>query len=197
MMDALYAADISLFMLINQTLTWGPLDVVMPVLTDLNHLLAFRIVVLALVVYALWKGGARGRRLVLVLLLAIIVSDQVNSFVLKEWFGRMRPCHELFDVRLLVDCGGGKSFPSSHAINAGTAAIVISFFYPRTFLWMAALALMIGYSRIYVGVHYPSDVLAGLLLGAAWGWGISSLFEWGEESTRGWLERRTHRQGHG
>ena len=190
MMDAFTHLDISLYVLLNQTLTWSVLDVVMPVLTDLNHLLVFRILVIGLVVLAIWKGGDRGRRLVILLIIAVTVSDQVNSVLLKEWFGRLRPCHDLFDARLLVDCGGGKSFPSSHAVNAGTIAVVISFFYPRAMWGMFALAFLIGYSRIYVGVHYPSDVMAGWLLGSAWGWGAAAMFVSTEEAFRGYIRRR-------
>lgn len=190
MIDALYSLDISFFVLLNQTLTWSALDVVMPVVTDLNHLLPFRILVVALIALAVWKGGERGTRLVLLLVVALVVSDQVNSFLLKEWVGRLRPCHELFDVRLLVDCGGGKSFPSSHAVNAGTIAIVVSFFYPRALWGMIGLALLMAYSRVYVGVHYPSDVLGGLVLGGMWGWGAAAGFISLEESVRSWFKRR-------
>lgn len=192
-MDFLYSLDISVFILVNQTLTVSVLDVVMPILTDLNHILAFRIFVLALIVLALWKGNERGWRVVVVLLVALVVSDQMNSFVLKELFQRPRPCHELFDVRLLVDCGGGKSFPSSHAVNAGTIAVVVSFFYPRALWGMLTLAALSAYSRVYVGVHYPSDVIAGLILGSGWGLVVTSASSRVEAAVSAWMIKR--RQG--
>ncbi len=194
MIDALYALDISLFRFLNQTLVWSAFDVIMPVVTDLNHLLVFRVLVILGVVLALWKGGGRGRRLVLLLLIAVTVSDQVNSFILKELLQRSRPCHELFDVRLLVDCGAGKSFPSSHAVNAATIAVVVSFFYPRALALMFVLAGIVAYSRVYVGVHYPSDVLAGLVLGGMWGWAATALFVSVEERTARWISQRRSRR---
>lgn len=172
-MDLLYNIDISLFYVLNGLWTHPILDAVMPFLTDLNHQLVFRILFASLIVYALILDGARGRWAVLFLVLTLVVSDQVNSFVLKELFARPRPCLELSDVRLLVDCGGGKSFPSSHAVNTAAAAVVIGYFYPKAIWYLLGLAFLVSYSRIYVGAHYPFDVLAGTSLGLVWGFSVT------------------------
>ena len=75
---------------------------------------------------------------------------------------------------MLVDCGSGLSFPSSHAVNNFTGAAIISFFYRRqTPYWMAFASLM-ALSRPYVGVHYPSDILGGAVIGAVIGLSLSS-----------------------
>ncbi len=167
MSQALYRWDEWLFRLLNGSWTNSVFDAVMPVVTDLNKqpwMIAF---VAALMVWALWRGGVRGRQAVVVVILTIVAMDQFNSFVLKDLFLRPRPCHELTDVRLLVSCGGGKAFPSSHAVNTFAAALILSFFYPRALWYLFGYAVIVAYSRVYVGVHYPLDVLGGAVIGLA------------------------------
>jgi membrane-associated phospholipid phosphatase len=84
------------------------------------------------------------------------------------------------------------SFPSSHAANMGAMASYFSVKYPKTRWIVIPIALIIAYSRIYVGVHYPTDVLAGLLLGIGCGWFILRAESW---IGRSWSARRLHRSG--
>jgi undecaprenyl-diphosphatase len=107
-----------------------------------------------------------------VLVPVIIVSDQLNSQVIKELVGRPRPCHLvngvriMTDIRMLVDCGPGFAFTSSHAVNNAAAATVLSYYYPR-WTWAFLLwAALVGLSRVFVGVHYPLDIVSGALLGS-------------------------------
>ncbi|HLB01237.1 MAG TPA: phosphatase PAP2 family protein, partial [Bacteroidota bacterium] len=99
------------------------------------------------------------------------ISDQVSSSLLKKLIMRPRPCHAIGGlpveehIRLLVDCGGGFSFPSSHAVNNFAAAMLLSHFYPRRRMALFFVAGIVAFSRISVGVHYPSDVLGGMLVG--------------------------------
>lgn len=79
--------------------------------------------------------------------------------------GRIRPCHTLPDIRLLVPCGGGKSFPSSHAVNNFAFAILLGSFFKEYKFHFIILASLVAFSRVYVGVHYPSDVIFGSILG--------------------------------
>ncbi|MCU0452163.1 MAG: phosphatase PAP2 family protein [Bacteroidetes bacterium] len=167
MSQMLYRWDVWLFHMLNGTWTNPFFDVAMPFVTDLNKqswMLAF---IAALIVWALWRGGTRGRQAVLVLTLTILIMDQFSSAVLKDLFLRPRPCHELTDVRLLVSCGAGKSFPSSHAVNTFAGAVVLGFFYPRAWWYLLGYGALVAYSRIYVGVHYPFDVIGGGIIGAA------------------------------
>ena len=76
-----------------------------------------------------------------------------------------RPCNALSDVRLLVGCTKSFSFPSGHATNAFAVATYLSYNYRRYFPCFFFMAVIIAYSRIYVGVHYPLDVASGALVG--------------------------------
>jgi len=114
----------------------------------------------------LWRGGRRDRLAALLVLLAIGASDMIGARLLKPGIGRVRPCYELQNVRLLVSCGGKHSFPSNHAANAFAAAVTLSFFYRRYSRYFFSTALLVGLSRIFVGVHYPGDVLGGFILGS-------------------------------
>ena len=109
--------------------------------------------------------------LLIVIGLVIAVADVSSSQFIKKWIMRPRPCHdELSNVRLLIDCGSGFSFTSSHATNHFALATILFCLFKNqlsklhTYL-LFAWAISIGYAQIYVGVHYPLDVLAGFVLG--------------------------------
>jgi undecaprenyl-diphosphatase len=119
----------------------------------------------AVVILLVWKGGRKGRAAVVLILLAVAVSDVVIARVLKPEVGRLRPCYQLENVRLLISCGGKHSFPSSHASNSFAVAITLAYFYRRYAGLGFTLAVLVGLSRIVVGVHYPGDVLGGFIFG--------------------------------
>ncbi|MBI2429266.1 MAG: phosphatase PAP2 family protein [Ignavibacteriales bacterium] len=148
----------------------------MPFLTDLNKQKPVIAVVIALIGLVVWKGGETGRITVGILIATVIISDQLNSSFLKEIFGRVRPCRALDGVRLLVDCGGGLSFPSSHAVNNFAGAFVIAHFYKNQKWYWYSFAFLVALSRPYVGVHYPSDILAGGVVGI--GIGFITTYSW-------------------
>ncbi|HIE52068.1 MAG TPA: phosphatase PAP2 family protein [Armatimonadetes bacterium] len=156
------AWDRALFELLNQTGQNRLFDVLMPFITDFDHWK----IPLALVVVGLcgW-GGKQGRRVVLLALLTVALSETLTSHILKPWVARLRPCHVLPQVHLLVGCSSSYSFPSSHAANSLGLATVFGYYYRRWAWLFVALALLVGYSRIYVGVHYPLDVLGGQVVG--------------------------------
>ncbi|MBI4417160.1 MAG: phosphatase PAP2 family protein, partial [Ignavibacteriales bacterium] len=160
--------------------------VLMPVMTDLNKQPAVLAAVFVLLVGMFVKGGATGRSAALVLIVTIAFSDQFSSSWVKHLFERARPCHVLTDVHLLVSCGSGYAFPSSHAVNNAAGAVVLSFFYRKWTSAFVSFAALVGFSRIYVGVHYPSDVLGGLVLGS--GCGFLTLFLY--LKGRGWWKSR-------
>jgi undecaprenyl-diphosphatase len=164
MVEWLYGIDVALFRFGNSMLANPVGDVFFPFITEVkNFYIIYAVTLIALMVF----GKKRGVITVALLLLTITISDQLSSFVVKPLFGRLRPCHTLEDVRLLVGCGGGKSFPSSHATNNFAMAVLVAHFYPVARPWLLLWAVLVAFSRVYVGVHYFSDLLGGALLGTA------------------------------
>ena len=118
----------------------------------------------------------------LFIILGITVADQTSVHLFKNVFQRLRPCHEpaLEGLVHLVkgECGGLYGFVSSHATNSFYVALFSLLFIRKKWFTVMIIswALIVGYSRIYLGVHYPGDVLCGSMLGAFVGWGIYSLY---------------------
>jgi undecaprenyl-diphosphatase len=185
-LDALADLDRELFLVLNQGVRNWLFDQVLPFLTDINRK-PIGIVILAILwLLLLTKAGRPGRIAALLLIPTIALSDQLNSSFLKFLIERPRPCNELANVHLLVGCGSGYSFPSSHAVNNFAAALVLSYFLPRWTWAFFCYASVIAFSRIYVGVHYPFDVLAGALIGLVIGFIVIVAFRQSEE----WWRRR-------
>ena len=162
MLDALMVWDERTFHLLNEDWLNPVFDRLLPFITDArNFILPF--VVAAIVI--VWVGRTRGLRFLLLAVVSVVIADAIGTHILKYSFLRVRPCIGLADVRLLVGCTNRPSFPSNHAINASVLATLATLYMPRLWLPATALACLVGYSRVYVGVHYPLDVLAGSVVG--------------------------------
>lgn len=162
MIEFLYQIDVALFHFFNRAFANPVFDRLMPVVTEGDN---WRIPILLIVLAFLVFGGRKGRITILLLIFTITMSDQISSFVIKPLFSRMRPCFVLENVRLLIDQSRSPSFTSSHAANlAGMATLFFRHYRKQAWLPIGA-ALFISFSRIYVGVHYPSDIIGGWIIG--------------------------------
>jgi undecaprenyl-diphosphatase len=159
--EALAALDTSLFRWINGHPN-AIFDALMPFVTGAGN---WHIVILVAWTSLILFGGSRGRVAALLVIPLITLSDQTSSNFLKPAIERLRPCNALPDVRLLAGCSSSFSMPSSHAANFGAAALHLSIHYPRVAPILVGMALLVAYSRVYVGVHYPFDVAVGLGVG--------------------------------
>jgi len=158
----LYQIDHYLFVLINSKLANPVFDFLMPIITD-GVIWRYPIGFAALLLFIF--GGKKGRLAVLFGGILILLSDQTSSHILKPIFHRIRPCHVVEELRLLVGCSNSVSFPSSHATNNFAAAVFFSSKYRRAAPYLFTIAVVVSYSRTYVGVHYPLDLVGGAILG--------------------------------
>ena len=116
------------------------------------------------------RFGLKGRFLLVCAALSVAITDPLSSRVLKSIFQRERPCHLVHTSHLLNGCSDSWSFPSSHAVNIFSEATIIALIYPKAGPWAYLFALAVGVSRVYIGVHYPFDVLGGAAIGTTVGY---------------------------
>jgi 4-amino-4-deoxy-L-arabinose transferase-like glycosyltransferase/membrane-associated phospholipid phosphatase len=177
----LQALDLAIFHWVNSTLRNPFFDVFMPFCS--GNVFFVPVVVTACAAL-LWRGGARGRLCVLMLVLALALGDTLICNTMKQLVGRQRPFWVLADAHLSPGIGrtSSGSMPSSHAANWFAAAMVLCVYYRRSVWFMVPLACLVSFSRIYNGVHYPSDVLAGAILGSGYAaggvWTLDALWYW-------------------
>jgi undecaprenyl-diphosphatase len=168
MIERLLALDAELFLLLNAKLTDPILDRVMPAITTQENWYPFLGV--AAVAMIIW-GGRKGRLAVIMLIVGIALTDQITCSVLKPLVGRIRPCNVFGadEFRLLVNLTKSPAFPSGHAANSFGMATVASWRFRKFAPVFYLIAAAVAYSRVYVGVHYPLDVIAGAAVGIALG----------------------------
>jgi len=154
--------DASLFLLINRGMANSLLDTVMPFVTEQAHLL-----LLPFVAWIFIRDRRKAMLAVLLSLISLALSDAITH-TLKELIGRPRPFSVIEEARVLVGRGGSFSMPSGHAANSASVIIPVIVLFGGLIRPSLILgALMVSFSRIYVGVHYPSDVVTGIVVGTA------------------------------
>ncbi len=162
----LQGADQWLLLLVNRGAQNGLFDLVMPALSEKRYAV---IPAAALIALVGWRGGRRAWPWLAAAGLALALADSTGN-LLKQLVMRTRPCHVVAGVHLLGGCTQSFAMPSNHAANMAALATVAWVGSPRWGWLLALLAALVGYSRIYLGVHYPADVLVGFALGAAVAW---------------------------
>ena len=159
------------------------LDVVMPVVSGLGNLGIIWIVT-ALVLICFKKHRAAG----VTLLVALILCALIGNLGLKPLIARPRPCWVDPNVVLLIPSPSDYSFPSGHTFSSFAAATVLFWHSKRMGICAIVLAALIAFSRLYLFVHYPTDVLAGIILGI--GFGLAAIFLY-----KSFIKRREKKKG--
>ena len=167
----LISSDIQTFFLINHGASNAVLDFLFPIITTTKNWLPIYVIGVGVLLVRGYRDRQNdGKRLVacaIMLVVSVAVADQLSHRFLKEVIQRARPYEVLANVYQLVGSGGG-AFPSNHALNSAVVAVILSAFFPRLRALWWSYAAIIGLSRIYCGVHYPSDVLGRFIIGTAW-----------------------------
>jgi len=191
--------DLDLFWHINRDWTHPVLDWLMPVLSAIELWMPILGVILILIA---WRGGAKARWMLVAITLAIVLSDAVVGRTLKKTFDRVRPRDQMSGV-MIRDVAKvkpkvlalfqaptlktsvvkkvpleGNSLPSNHTMNLFAVATVIALFFRRWGLPMYGLAAAVAYSRVYVGAHWPSDIVPSIALGLINGWAAVAVVSW-------------------
>lgn len=162
-LNFLQNVDTTIFYFINHTTKNNFFDFIMPIITNHKN---FFIVFLILWFLLVFSSHYRYRIAGWSIIVGVAFSDILSSKILKHLFLRQRPFETLDNVYKLVS-SAGPSFPSSHAVNSFTVATLIMLFLRNTTYSVIAFAVatLSAYSRVYVGVHYPSDIVCGAVLG--------------------------------
>lgn len=163
-----------LFVKINSGLANPFFDSVLPFFRNADFWIPLYLFIFVFVVY---NYGKKGGIWFIAFLCTVALTDMTGTYLFKETFQRLRPCQDPYffsNVRLVVkQCSGSYSFLSNHAANHfGMATFIVITFNERFRPWIwvfYAWALSIAFAQVYVGVHYPGDVLAGALLGSGYG----------------------------
>ncbi len=170
-MNQIISIDHSLFRFFNSGISNSFFDLIMP-------LIRFGPIWIPLYVFfgvfLVYNFKLKGLYIILFGALAVLVCDQFCASLIKPFVHRLRPCYDpdlTGQVRLLLSsCGGQFSFPSNHAANHFTVAVFLISIMPHSIKWLKPLlltwAFSIAFAQVYVGVHFPLDVICGAIIGS-------------------------------
>jgi undecaprenyl-diphosphatase len=166
-MDIFYSIDLSIFYFFNHTISTGFLDRFFSIITNVQNWYIAYIILIGILFF---KGGRMGKLAAVGIIFLIIVTDQTGYRLLKEFFQRARPCIVLPDALLPTGCTGAYSFPSNHALNNFAAAAFFTKLFSGYKTVLFVIASLVAISRVYLGLHYPSDIIAGAAIGMVFGY---------------------------
>ena len=169
MFDFFNTIDMNFMIWIHQNLSNTLFDKLMPFITDKNNWIA---PIASLIIILFFFSGKKGKFVIVILIISLSLTDAICAQILKPFFERLRPSHlNIEHLNLLVSRGGKWSMPSNHAANMFSLATILSHFYSKYRRFLFFFAVTISFSRVYVGVHFPGDLIVGAFIGYA----ISSL----------------------
>ena len=180
MIEWLLDIDKELFILIHSKWANSTFDLVLPILREAKTWIPLYLLFAFLIIR---KFKLKGLAMVVSVAIAVLIADRFSAGFMKPFFERLRPCHEpsLSEyLRNLIYCGGQYGFVSSHATNHFAIAVLFTQYFKTLsrhqwihwifYLWAA----LICFAQVYVGKHYPGDVVIGGILGV----GIGFLVHW-------------------
>ncbi|MFI5163144.1 MAG: phosphatase PAP2 family protein [Sphingobacteriales bacterium] len=181
MIDHLVQFDRHLFYFINHDMANAFFDWLMPILREPHTWIPLYIFI---IVFSLYRFKKTGLYIIAALLLTFAIADSGSAGLGKGLFKRLRPCNDpsmASTITVRIPCGTGYSFPSAHASNHFAIAACLCFIFGRRWRWIWFWAILwaalVCFAQVYVGVHYPIDVLAGAIFGFLVGWLVSLLFK--------------------
>ena len=178
LLDAIQNADLSAVRFIREQLSCPFLDFLMPLITALGNKGIF-CVALALIFIIINKG--KSRKTGIVILIAILAGFLIGNLTLKPLFMRQRPCW-IDSVPLLIKNPHDYSFPSGHSLVAFETAMPIFMCLSKKWGTVAiAVAVCVAFSRLYLYVHFPTDVISGALLGTMFAFLAETLVDYIEK----------------
>ena len=177
MLEILQHIDEHLMLLINISLSNPIFDFLFPIIRNKYTWLPLY---LAVIVFFALKYKADGWKWIFFLVLTVALSDYISASIIKQIFERLRPCNNLAfvdQINTLVNCGRGYSFVSSHAANHFALAIfsINSLKIKSIRIPLVIWAVAISIAQVYVGVHYPFDIIMGAFVGILIGYATSMI----------------------
>lgn len=160
-LNKIYKQDVAILKAVNTSLNCRALDIIMPIITYLGSTI-FSILFTLISIF-------HSDRTIHLLGLKTCITLMISSFIsklIKESVNRIRPFLKIKNLNIKKIGIDEYSFPSGHTCAAFSIAVTVSLFFPNITITAIALASCVGVSRMYLGVHYPTDVLAGTFLGS-------------------------------
>jgi len=181
MLDFFYSLDVKLLHFINHTLSNQVFDFLMPIVRGKLTWIPLYILVIYFIIK---KYGLKSIWVIGFALITVLIADKISSGLIKPYFHRLRPCNnpELASwIKLPNGDGNGWSFVSSHATNHFALAVYFIMVFigyrkqNKIIIPFLSWAFLIAFAQVYIGFHYPSDVIVGGLLGSVIGYGMAKL----------------------
>jgi undecaprenyl-diphosphatase len=176
MIDHLLTIDKNLFIFLNTWFSSPFLDIFFRTITEPRN---WTIPLVIAVILFFIKEKKNAVPVIILAIITVAATDLISVRIIKPLVARQRPCHPdilIEGCHFLLGKKRSFSFPSSHATNMFGLATLFSFFYPKQVIYFVTFACLIGFSRIYCGVHYPGDVLGGFVLGFIIAWLIYNVY---------------------